>query len=131
MVVEPTKLSDLKNNKDTLKVDDIGNCPYCQNKQTVKNGKHKGSQRYLCKVCNRNFIYSTGTALQGIKKKGQFEEYKTIMLNEGFVTLKTMSKRLNISIQTAFDWRHKILCNPTWTSHNQTGIFRIFEAWIY
>ncbi|MCD4729901.1 MAG: hypothetical protein K8R74_04840, partial [Bacteroidales bacterium] len=97
-----TELGDLKNNKDTFKVDDIGNCPYCQSKQTVKNGKHKGSQRYLCKVCNRNFIYSTGTALQGIKKKGQFEEYKTIMLNEGFVPLKTMSKRLNISIQTAF-----------------------------
>jgi len=105
------ELGDLKSNKEQIKVDNIGNCPYCRSNHTVKNGKHKGNQRYLCKACNRNFIYSTGTAFQGIKKRGQFEEYRSIMLNEGLVPLKTMSRRLDISVQTAFNWRHKILCS--------------------
>lgn len=124
-----TELGDLKNNNDALRVDDIGSCPYCQNEHTIKNGKHKGNQRYLCKVCNRNFIYSTGTALQGIKKKGEFEEYKSIMFTEGFVPLKTMSKRLDISMQTAFDWRHKILCNLKPTDSNFIDITEIDDIW--
>ena len=124
------ELSDLNNNnKETMRIDKIGNCPYCQNKHTVKNGKHKGNQRYLCKVCNRNFIYTTGTSLQGIKKKNQFEEYKSIMFAEGFVPLKTMCKRLDISIQTAFDWRHKILCGLKPTSSNFIDITEIDDIW--
>lgn len=123
------ELIDLEDNIKTIKVDTIGNCPYCQCKHIVKNGKHKGNQRYLCKTCNRNFIYSTGTGWQGIKKKGQFEEYKSIMFNEGFVSLKTMSKRLNISIQTAFDWRHKILCNLKSTDKNFEDITEVDDIW--
>jgi transposase-like protein len=123
------ELGDLKSNKEIIQVDRIGNCPYCQSKHIVKNGKHKGNQRYLCKVCNRNFIYSTGTALQGIKKRSQFEEYKSIMFNEGFVPLKTMSSRLDISAQTAFDWRHKILCNLKSTGSDFAEITEVDDIW--
>lgn len=123
------KLSDLKGTKEIMRIDKIGNCPYCQSKHFVKNGKHKGNQRYLCNVCNRNFIYSTGTALQGIKKRSQFKEYKSIMFNEGFVPLKTMSSRLDISVQTAFDWRHKILCNLKSTGSNFVEITEVDDIW--
>lgn len=123
------ELSDLKDSKEVIKIDKIGNCPHCQGKHVVKNGKHKGNQRYLCKICNRNFIYSTGTGLQGIKKKNQYEEYKSIMFNEGFVPLKIMSSRLNISIQTAFDWRHKILCNLKSTCKNFEDITEVDDIW--
>ncbi|MCP4052881.1 MAG: IS1595 family transposase [Mesoflavibacter sp.] len=88
---------------------DISLCPYCNYNKFVKNGKPKGIQRYKCKSCDRNFIASTGTVVQWIRKKEEFEKYKTIMLNEGFIPLKQMSIRLGISIQTSFDWRHKIL----------------------
>ncbi|MDW8352252.1 MAG: IS1 family transposase [Anaerolineae bacterium] len=31
-------------------------CPRCQSESVVKRGKnHSGSQRYLCKACNRHF----------------------------------------------------------------------------
>lgn len=123
------ELGGLKSNKRIIEVDKIGNCPYCQSKHIVKNGKHKGNQRYLCKVCNRNFIYSTGTALQGIKKRSQFEAYKSIMFKEGFVPLKTMSSRLDISEQTAFDWRHKILCNLKSSVSNFVEITEVDDIW--
>lgn len=123
------ELGDLKSNKELIKVDNIGNCPYCQSNHTVKNGKHKGNQRYLCKACNRNFIYSTGTALQGIKKRGQFEEYRSIMLNEGIIPLKTMSHRLDISVQTAFDWRHKILCGLRSNIGDFENITEVDDIW--
>ena len=123
------ELGSLKINKKIVKVDKIGNCPYCQNQHIVKNGKHKGNQRYLCKVCNRNFIYSTGTALQGIKKRSQFEEYKSIMFKEGFVPLKTMRSRLDISEQTAFELRHKILCNLKSADSNFVEITEVDDIW--
>ena len=41
------ELGNLKINKEIVKVDKIGNCPYCQSKHIVRNGKHKGNQRYL------------------------------------------------------------------------------------
>lgn len=123
------ELGSLKRNKEIARDDKIGNCPYCQNKHIVKNGKHNGNQRYLCRACNRNFIYSTGTALQGIKKRGRFEEYKDIMFSEGFVPLKTMGSSLGISVQTAFDWRHKILCNIGPSGNNFEDITEIDDIW--
>ena len=87
----------------------IPSCPYCNHLEFVKNGKPKGIQRYKCKSCGHNFMASTGTVFQWIRNKDKFETYKSIMLNEGFVSLKQIAKRVGISIQTAFDWRHKIL----------------------
>ncbi len=123
------KLSNLQENNKVVNTATISNCPYCQNNHIVKNGKHKGNQRFLCKNCNRNFIYSTGTAIQGIKKNGKFQEYMAIMFNEGFVPLKAMSKRLNISIKTAFDWRHKILCGLKPVDDKFSDITEIDDIW--
>lgn len=91
------------------KDEDVSACPHCNHLKFVKNGKPKGIQRYKCKSCGHNFIGSTGTAFQWIRNKEKFESYKAIMLEEGFVSLKQMAKRVGISHQTAFDWRHKIL----------------------
>jgi transposase-like protein len=30
-------------------------CSYCQSNQTVKNGRRKGTQSYLCRQCGRQF----------------------------------------------------------------------------
>jgi transposase-like protein len=33
------------------------NCPICESAGSVKNGHiHNGKQRYLCKVCSRQFV---------------------------------------------------------------------------
>ena len=123
------ELNNLRVNKKPINIDKIGDCPYCDGSHIVKNGKNKGNQRYLCKDCKRNFIYSTGTAIQGIKKKSQFKEYKSIMLTEGLVPLKTMRKRIKVSIQTAFDWRHKILCDLKSNKGDFQDITEVDDIW--
>jgi ISXO2-like transposase domain len=39
----------------------------------------------------------------------KFLLFKKIMMNEGAIPLKKMCKRVGVSIQTAFDWRHKVI----------------------
>ena len=39
----------------------------------------------------------------------EFIQYAEIMRTEGVLSIAKMAKRLNISVVTAFDWRHKIL----------------------
>lgn len=118
-------------NKTLTNIEDsiIVECPYCKQTDIFKNGKHKGSQRYKCKSCNRNFKAATGRAFYGIKKKVKFAEYKSIMIKEGLLPLKQMSSRLGISIQTAFDWRHKILSSINTGTQNFDGITEIDDIW--
>lgn len=107
----------------------IVGCPYCKKTDIFKNGKQKGTQRYKCKSCNRNFKATTGKAFYGIKKRGKFDEYKRIMLKEGLQPLKQMSSRLGISHQTAFDWRHKILSSMNIETENFNGVTEIDDLW--
>jgi len=83
-------------------------CPQCESKLWVRNGKRGGLQKYKCKSCCTVFTSRTGTPFHKIQKPDKFEAYKVLML-EGYIPLKTMAAKVGISIQTAFDWRHKIL----------------------
>lgn len=35
------------------------NCTYCKSQNVVKNGKYRGKQRYLCKVCGAQFTHNS------------------------------------------------------------------------
>jgi len=107
----------------------VTSCPYCHGLQLVKNGRHKGHPRYKCKSCKRNFNAHTGTAFQGIKKSEKFDQYKTIMFEEGLIPLKKIAKRVGISIQTAFDWRHKILSTLKPKEVDFSGITEMDDVW--
>jgi len=107
----------------------VTSCPHCGARRIVKNGKPGGRTRYKCKSCNRNFNGLTGTAFHGIKKHGKFEHYKSIMFEEGIVPLKKMSERLGISIQTAFDWRHKILSTLKPEEGKFSGVTEMDDVW--
>ncbi len=107
----------------------VASCPFCHNVRFVKNGRHKGHSRYKCKSCNRNFSANTGTAFQGIKKVDKFNQYKTIMFEEGLISLKKMAKRIGISNQTAFDWRHKILSTLKPDDVGFRGIAEMDDVW--
>ncbi len=109
---------------------DINKCPYCKHEIVVKNGKVKGRQRYLCKACNRNYTQDTRTSMQGVYKKDKFEQYKTIMFTEGFLSIKIMAKRVGISIQTSFDWRHRILLSLTQSDKDFKGITELDDVWM-
>jgi hypothetical protein len=50
----------------------------------------------------------TDTVLSHIKKPDKFLLFKNILFSEGVLPLQVLCKRVGISIQTSFDWRHKL-----------------------
>ena len=122
------ELSSSKDDGKSIK-GDVASCPYCHSDQYVKNGNHKGNQRYKCKLCNRNFNALSGTAYQAIKKTKKFEQYKTIMFDEGIIPIAKMAKRVGVSTQTSFDWRHKILSTLKPENVDFTGITEMDDVW--
>jgi transposase-like protein len=84
-------------------------CPHCKSEKVYKRGKQKGVQMYKCREtkCNLWFSETTGTALYNIQLKGKWQSYLNCM--EHGLPIKKIAKKLKISIQTSFDWRHKVL----------------------
>lgn len=82
-------------------------CPHCLSKRIRANGKLKGVQRYLCNGCKKNFSETTGKFWYNIKKKEKLNRYLYCLLS-GY-SIRKSAKETEISIQTSFDWRHKLL----------------------
>lgn len=82
-------------------------CPHCRSIKVYKRGKQNGVQMYQCTECKKWYSETTGTTLYNIKLKSKWQSYLRCM--EQGMPIKKIAKELNISIQTSFDWRHKIL----------------------
>lgn len=82
-------------------------CPHCQSGLVYKRGKQNGVQMYNCNDCKSWYSETTGTPLSGIQLKDKWQSYLHCM--EQGMPIKKIAKELGISIQTSFDWRHKIL----------------------
>ena len=82
-------------------------CPHCTSVKVHKRGKKRGVQMYQCNECKKWYSETTGTPLYDIKLKSKWQSYLRCM--EQGMPIKKIAKELNISIQTSFDWRHKIL----------------------
>lgn len=82
-------------------------CPHCRSIKVYKRGKQNGVQMYQCIECKKWYSETTGTTLYNIKLKSKWQSYLRCM--EQGMPIKKIAKELNISIQTSFDWRHKIL----------------------
>jgi transposase-like protein len=83
-------------------------CPHCKvNSKFKKNGTYRGRQRYLCKSCDRTFNDFTSTPLHGTKYPEKWAAYLQAM-EQGF-SLRKCAKEVGITLQTSFEWRHKIL----------------------
>jgi len=94
---------EVKDNRDIKAV----TCPHCSSKRIRANGKLKGVQRYVCNGCKKNFSETTGKFWYGIKKKEKLNKYLYCLLS-GY-SIRKSGKETGISIQTSFDWRHKLL----------------------
>lgn len=115
-------------NNETHKEETVESCPYCSSGLLSKNGHRGVQQRYKCKTCHKTFTSISGSCFHGIKKRDKFEEYSTLMFDQNY-TLQTMAKKIDISIQTSFDWRHKILSSLN-TEHKEfNGITEIDDVW--
>ncbi len=82
-------------------------CPHCQAQTIRANGTLKGVQRYVCNGCGKNFSQTTGKFWYNIKKKDKISRYLHCLLS-GF-SIRKSAQETGISIQTSFDWRHKLL----------------------
>ena len=82
-------------------------CPLCASNNVSKRGYQRGVQMYQCKDCKKWYSETTGTPLYDIKLKSKWQSYLRCM--ERGMPIKKIAKELGISIQTSFDWRHKIL----------------------
>jgi transposase-like protein len=85
----------------------IISCPACQHEDIIAKGYRGTVRKYKCKACGRNFSSTTDTALYRIHKKDKWEAYLQCM--EDGLSIRKAAKRVGISIQTSFDWRHKVL----------------------
>lgn len=82
-------------------------CPHCKDKRVRANEKLKGVQRYVCNGCHKNFSETTGKFWYNIKKKDKVNRYLFCLLSGD--SIRKSAKETGISIQTSFDWRHKLL----------------------
>jgi len=121
---------DKKNNKRTVSVKDItvASCPFCGSSEYSKNGYRGTLQRYICKRCNKVFTVKTGTFIHGIKKGKKFDKYFKLMF-EQYQPLEVIAKKVGISMQTAFDWRHKILSGLKTSTEEFKGITEVDDVW--
>lgn len=92
----------------TISQKEINFCPHCKTEKIVKNGKKNGNQRYLCRECKRTFAPTNNTILFNSKKDIEvWQKYIQCMIEKN--SLHKTAKICNISVATAFTWRHKIL----------------------
>lgn len=93
--------------RDQLFTNTVQKCAHCESPNFIGWGIDKGLKRFKCKDCNRTFTEFSGTWISHLHHKDLVDRYVRLLLTE-----KSVSKiaiELQISIQTAFDWRHKIL----------------------
>jgi transposase-like protein len=94
-------------------------CPHCNSAKTIRRGVVKGVEQFSCNECKKNFRGSYGTALFRIRRKDKWQGYLRLM-EQGY-SIKKAAAELGISIQTSFDWRHKILASLQITLPIQVG----------
>lgn len=82
-------------------------CPTCGFKESVKNGRARGLQRYRCKVCHKTFSQASGTPLSGLRGKGRLAEFAECMAQG--LTVREVARKMGISPSTSFRWRHRFL----------------------
>ena len=93
-----------------IKFADGASCPFCnEHTHVVKYGKtDNGKQRYKCKHCDRLFTVTSQSVIQGTHKTiATWKKYISCMM--GKMTIRQCAEECNISVRTAFLWRHKIL----------------------
>jgi len=65
---------------------EVPKCKFCQSTYVVKNGKRSGTQYYLCRNCNRGFVYNKGLPRMRYPidtvAKGVYDYYAGVSLNK-------------------------------------------------
>lgn len=102
-------------------------CPHCNAEKIKRHGKPNGRQRYLCKQCNKTFMCTINTPFYRLRKIDKWLPYFRCMLDS--LSIRKSARRCNISVKTAFKWRHQFLALPNKTKAEcLSGIIEIDET---
>lgn len=103
------ELDDLLAVNKNLKDSKPKECPHCLKKtKMIKKGKECGKQRYQCQTCAKYFTYDSHTIMSNLKiTEEEFIEICKDTLN--LVPIKQTAARMDRTIQTVFNNRHKFL----------------------
>jgi len=103
-------------------------CPHCGCAENiVRYGTNKNGQRYKCKNCSGIFTATSKSIFQNTHKDySVWNRYIECML-DGF-SIRKAAKECNISIQTSFVWRHKILDAITKKRDRDSKLKGVIEA---
>ena len=82
-------------------------CPHCKSKHIIGHGKYRSRQRYKCKDCGKTFNDISCSPMAGTHYPDKWSRY--IQCIADGMTLPKIVKVIDISISTAFYWRHKVL----------------------
>ena len=82
-------------------------CPRCRSKKYRQYGQYRGSKRYLCRSCSRTFTELTNSPIARTRLLDKWDDFIGCMV-EG-KSLPETAQKIDISVPTAFAWRHKIL----------------------
>ena len=83
-------------------------CPHCANSALQRRGGYRGRYRYKCLSCLKTFNELTDTPLAGVRDADKMRLFAAQMA-EGGVSLRKSAAALDISLATAFNWRHRII----------------------
>lgn len=107
--------------RSAINKDQLIHCPYCNSSDIYGHGVYKGRNRYKCKACKKTFNDFTGTAIAGIKKTNEFQEYLSLVVES--ISIRKASSRIGVNVKTIFDWRHKLLSSlPVLNGQEFSGI---------
>lgn len=85
-------------------------CPHCKCDKVIKFGFYNRIQRYKCKneECGKTFINDSNNPFRCAKKfKDSWEGYFELFIKGA--TLRECALKMNITLVTAFFWRHRFL----------------------
>jgi transposase-like protein len=97
----------LANIKAEINKEQVIRCPHCKSDDIYGHGMYRERRRYRCKSCAATFNDLTGTAISGIKKTKQFQQYMQMVVDGA--TIRKAATKIDVNIKTIFDWRHKLL----------------------
>ena len=114
--LELIRLCNIENNKSKeneylLQLSNNHHCPHCNSNHIVKNGTaHKTIPQFLCRDCKKCYTIRTNTIFYYSKKNIKLWQEYIELFSQGLSLRKIVEKMNNqISLPTAFYWRHKIL----------------------
>lgn len=101
-------------------------CPHCGSLKVVKNGRHRGTQRFICRDCSKSFGWSSGSFFNHCKKEiSQWFKYVQCFMDR--LPLRECARRCGISLDTSFKWRHRLL-DGLQKIHNSVKLTGVVEA---